>query len=334
MARSWSSETGHSEALVADSEGPAAHVSARSIPPRVAIGLCVYNGEQFLSQQLESLLGQTFTDFEIIISDNVSTDGTEEICRAYAARDPRVRYFRNEKNLGVNPNYRRAFERSSSEYFKWAAHDDVHAPGFLEKCVEVLDQDASVVLCYSKAVVIDEQGRQLRPRVYGLDTQSPRMRRARNRLRAVLAIPLGSPPIYGLIRAKVLRKTGLLGSSYAADQILLAELALHGRFHEIPEELLLHREHGHRSVYDHPSRHALTRWVEPAKATRFIFPSWRLLRDYLRSLRHAPLELGERLACSLEMARWARNHQHELAEDLKIAARELAHGSRSQREQA
>src|SRR3990172_5611242 len=99
----------------------------------IAVGLPVYNGQKYLAQAIESILGQTFADFELIISDNASTDRTQEICQAYAARDPRVRYFRNERNLGAGPNYDLCFERARSKYFKWAAHDDVIAPDFLEK---------------------------------------------------------------------------------------------------------------------------------------------------------------------------------------------------------
>ena len=107
--------------------------------PRVSIGMPVFNGENYLAEALDSLLTQTFSDFELIISDNASTDKTEEICRAYAVRDQRIRYFRNQENLGASRNYNRVFELSSGEYFKWAAHDDLCAPEFLGRCVDVLD---------------------------------------------------------------------------------------------------------------------------------------------------------------------------------------------------
>ena len=99
--------------------------------PRVSIGLPVYNGELFLENALDSILSQTYSDFELIISDNASDDKTEEICRSYAARDKRVRYSRNAHNLGAAPNYNRVYHLARGRYFKWASHDDVLAPEFL-----------------------------------------------------------------------------------------------------------------------------------------------------------------------------------------------------------
>src|SRR5438270_1690210 len=104
---------------------------------KVAIGMPVWNGEAFLSEAIESILAQTYGDFELVISDNASTDATAEICRSYAQRDARIRYIRQEKNIGANSNYNGVFRRSSGEYFKWAAHDDVLAPEFIYECVKL-----------------------------------------------------------------------------------------------------------------------------------------------------------------------------------------------------
>jgi glycosyltransferase involved in cell wall biosynthesis len=118
-------------------------------PPRVSIGLPVYNGERFLKDALDSILSQTYRDFELIISDNASSDHTEEICRRYAARDERVRYYRYDNNVGAARNFNRVFQLSRGEYFKWAAHDDICSPGFLQRCVKILDSDTAVVVCFS-----------------------------------------------------------------------------------------------------------------------------------------------------------------------------------------
>ena len=99
--------------------------------PRVSIGMPVYNGEKYLEEAIQSILAQTYSDFELVISDNASTDKTQEICLEYAARDSRVRYHRNEKNLGAAPNYNRTFELSTGQYFKWADYDDLLAEEFL-----------------------------------------------------------------------------------------------------------------------------------------------------------------------------------------------------------
>jgi glycosyltransferase involved in cell wall biosynthesis len=291
--------------------------------PKVSVGLPVYNGERFVSEAIEAVLKQSFVDLELIISDNASCDRTEQICRDYAARDSRVRYYRNCFNVGVNPNYRRVFSLSTAEYFKWVTHDDLQTLDFLEKSVAIMDREPGVVVCYPRVAVIDEHGTVVKRRSYGLDTEPGHLREPDERLGEILSINWGSPPLYGLIRSSVLRATPLLGSTYAADQILLAELALHGRFYEIPEDLLLHREHAHRSVYTNPSRHSLTAFQDPVYGAGIIFPAWRVLRDYLSAIWRAPISWGQGLKCGVKILRWMKYHRSELMEDLVIAATQL-----------
>src|SRR6185295_20414870 len=100
-------------------------------PPRVSIGLPVFNGEQLLRQAVDSLLAQTFSDFELVISDNGSTDGTEAICREYAARDSRIRYLREPENRGGSWNFSRLPPLARGEYFRWSCHDDICEPTHL-----------------------------------------------------------------------------------------------------------------------------------------------------------------------------------------------------------
>src|SRR5262245_31427219 len=119
--------------------------------PRVSLGLPVYNGEGFLRQALDSILAQTFEDFELIISDNSSTDSTPAICHDYKAADARIRYLRNESNRGVAWNHNRVFALSTGEYFKWCAADDLIAPEYLSACLGRLEAEPDAVLCYSDA---------------------------------------------------------------------------------------------------------------------------------------------------------------------------------------
>src|SRR4051794_2178436 len=124
--------------------------------PVLSIGLPVYNGEQYLVSTLESIIAQSFTNFELIISDNGSTDATPEICQRFAMHDPRIRYFRNPNNLGSAKNYVRVFELARGKYFKWNGHDDPLAPDLLERCVSILEQDETIVLAFGKMHGIDE----------------------------------------------------------------------------------------------------------------------------------------------------------------------------------
>lgn len=126
--------------------------------PRVSLGIPVFNGEKYLALTLDSILAQTYTDFEVVISDNGSTDGTQQICESYAAKDKRIKYHRNPTNIGIAPNFNRALELSSGEYFKWTDYDDLLAPEFVAKCVDGLDQYPDAAVCFPKTRLIDENG--------------------------------------------------------------------------------------------------------------------------------------------------------------------------------
>jgi glycosyltransferase involved in cell wall biosynthesis len=288
-------------------------------PSLVSIGLPVYNGELFLAAALDSFLAQTYRHFELIISDNASTDGTEEICRRYAKGDPRIRYFRCDANVGPRRNFNRVFELAQGKYFKWAAHDDEYAPDFLSKCVAALERDASVVLSYPRVLLIDEHSKPLTKRRYPVDTT---LTRPQDRFAQTLWVDLGSPAIFGVVRRDVLAKTPLMGFTHAADQVLLGELALRGRFFEIPEELLFHREHDHRSVRDNPTRQKLAIWWAYGRGTdRIVLPMWRRLYEQTGSVWRTPLRIGERLGSWFQLCRWIRYNWRAMAEDVKLAVK-------------
>lgn len=283
--------------------------------PHLSIGMPVFNGERYLEQALDSLLSQTYPDFELIISDNASTDRTWEICQAYANSDRRIRCIRNETNLGASRNFNRLFELSSGDYFKWAAHDDLCAPLFLERCVEALDRDSSVVLCYARTRAIDEMGRALRD----YDAK-PRLGSVKPHVRFHECICVFHPQIavFGVMRANALRRTPLIGGYAAADRPLLGELSLLGRFHEIPEYLFFYRNHPQQSWRAHPTSHSRGSWFDPARAGGVAFPYWRLLREHYMSIRRAPLSRRERTWCYLVLGWWIRRRWRYLAKNLVL----------------
>jgi glycosyltransferase involved in cell wall biosynthesis len=224
---------------------------------RVSIGVPVYNGERYLAEALESLLAQSFKDFEIVISDNASTDATSDIGQAYQSKDQRVRYFRSEQNRGAAWNFNRAFELSTAPLFKWAACDDLHEERFLERCVEVLDRDPSVVLSHTYNKMIDARGVALQydhrhDRFVGGDGR-PVPRADRNhiaeaaepeaRFRDLLTHMWWCVPSFGVIRRDAFLKTSGHGDYWGADKVFLAELALQGRFCQVPEALFAKRVH-------------------------------------------------------------------------------------------
>src|SRR5882672_4922425 len=141
--------------------------------PQVSVGLPVYNGERFLRQTLESIVVQTFSDIEVVISDNASTDTTEAICRELAARDIRIKYHRQQVNHGPFWNFSRVCRLSRGQYFLWMAYDDILLPTYIERCVGVLDKDPEVVLCYSQMDDIDEDNNPVASSMTFADASSP-----------------------------------------------------------------------------------------------------------------------------------------------------------------
>lgn len=284
--------------------------------PQVSIGMPVYNGERFLREAVDSILGQTFEDFELIISDNGSADRTREICEEYAARDRRVRYYRNERNVGAAKNFARVFELASGEYFKWAAYDDVCAPALIERCVEVLNRMPSVVLSYARTVIIDVAGRPVKKWNDNLNLRSPRASERYRRYHERFHHDATCYPLFGVMLAHVLRRTPLLPGYIASDQILLGELALRGEFYEVPEYLFFQRDHVRSSVQGFPAFRDRIRWYDPEKSGRFHLTRWRWLWEYAKSIRRVKLEPTERALCYFQCARWAIWNARGLVEDL------------------
>lgn len=296
-------------------------ISGIEVRPLVAVGLPVYNGEEFLAAAIESVLAQTFRDFEVIISDNASTDRTEGICREYASRDGRVSYHRASENHGIVWNYNQVFKRSSHEFFMWFSHDDILASSYLERGVEVLQKDPSVVLCFSNWGEIDATGELLRSdksRVV-MDSSKPI-----ERFRKAIRLDHLCEPWCGITRSETLRKTGLYGSFADYDRVMIAELGLHGRFVEIPETLFFRREHKGRSIYIHPSRFERTSWIDPQHSGAIVFPHFRELREFWAAVGRAGLSWREKIACQWALLMWAKTNWRRMLGDLRIAALEVS----------
>lgn len=295
------------------------NIDRNSRTPKVSIGMPIYNGEHFLPQTLDSLLTQTYKDFELIISDNASSDSTQEICQRYAAQDSRIRYLRQSANLGASQNFNYTFEQASGEYFKWAAHDDLCAPEYLARCVEVLDRDPQVILCYTRAQAIDEKGQVIRQYVTKPNLQSSqayiRYIESLTDDKNITIVPI---IIFGLIRKDILAKTTLIGNYASSDGVLLGELALYGRFHEVPECLFSYRHHAEQSWVTNPDRRSLESWYDPKRAQKITFPKWRLLKEHLHSIRYGPVNWNQRFRCYVFMLQWMKAGWRELVKNLVL----------------
>ena len=199
-------------------------------PPLVSMGLPVYNGANYLAQALESLLMQTYSNWELIISDNGSTDATEDICREFAARDSRILYLREPVNRGATWNFNRVVDLARGPLFRWAAHDDVCAPELLERCVAALRADPKAVLSHPRTRVIGPMGELLEDYGVRLRTDASRVG---PRFHDLICVDHACFPIFGVIRLDILERTNLLGQYSGSDRNLLAELSMHGPFLEV-----------------------------------------------------------------------------------------------------
>ena len=291
---------------------------------KVAIGLPVYNGANYLASAIDSILTQTYGDFDLVISDNASTDDTEEICRAYAGMDVRVRYVRQPQNIGAAANHNYLVRVCENPYFKWAAHDDLLAPGFLATCVAILDRDPVIVVASPASVLIDEVGIALPysaerggmidrsgvcwpvmpERNVGLMASDPTVRFAAVMLEMFMCVE-----IFGLMRRSALACTTLQGPFGGADKVLLAQLSLLGPFWLGQETLFYRRCHSQQfSASTSGAYRAM--WFSGRRESLFR-QQVKLLLAYCRSVRTANLTARQRHACLLAIARRAITRGHQ-----------------------
>lgn len=207
----------------------------------VSVGLPVYNGGRYLRETLESLVTQTYPNYEIIVSDNASDDETESICREFAARDPRVRYYRAEQNLGPFWNYKRVYELARGEYFMWHAHDDLRHPRCLELCVEAFRRNPDAVMCCMDAVLIDDEGREFTdvPPYYRIYTATGAT--VYDRIRHIAQSKIGTD-FYSLFKTSIIPETrfGKI-QVWGGDTVFIAEVCMRGNVIAVPEKLFYYR---------------------------------------------------------------------------------------------
>ena len=217
--------------------------------PRVSIGMPVYNGEKYICQALDSLLAQTFSDFELIISDNASTDGTEKICKQYEKKDIRIRYVRHSQNRGGLWNFNFVLQKARGEYFMYAAHDDLCEPSYVTELLECFQEDESLVLCASDVVIIDSIGNPIRVEhlksIYITENNNCLKTR-----RLFFRYPTSNIffAIYGLYKREALKKCGIPSNSWKgfltnSEVPFLARLSLSGRIAAIAKPLKAYRTH-------------------------------------------------------------------------------------------
>ena len=268
-----------------------------STSPRLSIGLPVYNGQSLLPAAIDALIGQSYRDFELIISDNASTDRTAEICQSYVEQDSRVRYIRQPQNIGLIPNHNFLVGVARGEFFKWASHDDLYHRDFLQRCVDALDTHPEAVLAHAWCVLMDADRVPVQFFKYPEATAASR---APDRFRSMLFDGKGDWT-YAVFRTRVLRQTPLHSSYHGGERTLITEFALHGTLYQVPEWMYFRR--------DHPNRHQSSReWsagYDPRRANQSAIRLYaEYLWGYVSAVRRSPLSLAEKRECYGLLARW------------------------------
>jgi glycosyltransferase involved in cell wall biosynthesis len=302
--------------------------------PVLTIGMPVYNAERFLAKALDTFLVQTFKDFELIISDNASTDRTEEICRNYAARDRRIRYFRNAKNMGAGWNFRRVYSLANGTYYKNAAHDDFLEPTFLEECIAALEADPGLILAHTRTKIVSPAGDLVEYYDWPLrfDSPDPLVRWHDLLLNDHMCFQ-----IFGVFRLELLRRCPPQGSYVNSDGVLLAQAGLVGRFWESDKFLFISTRHENQSSQSAPvrlksqgfrliRRHGTLpspEWWDPAKTHKVSFPEFRQFYEYATSVQRAPLSLSQKVRAYVLLLPWVKKHFRRMMKDLVIAADQI-----------
>jgi len=291
--------------------------------PRVSIGMPVYNRDKYVAASIEAHLNQTYGDFELILTDNCSTDRSEEICRDFAAKDSRIKYYRNPSNLGAAGNYRRCFELANGEFFRWTPSDDLVSLNLLERAVDILDHDPSVFVAYPRTKLIDAEGNitgDFDEHLHLMDEQpSKRWIGVQQKIR------LGNLH-YGLNRADKFRKTGLMRNYNGGDFPLIAEMSLYGKFYEIQDAFFYRRMHEEASSALKSSADVMA-FYDPKKRSKLFLYNWVHLGANLNSVRRAPISPMEKLRIIVFQARslvWSRREYiNELAGAVTYTARKI-----------
>jgi glycosyltransferase involved in cell wall biosynthesis len=277
--------------------------------PIVTLGVPVYNGEAFVAEALESLLAQTYRNFEIVISDNASTDRTAAICQEFAARDSRIRYVRQKENRGSVNNFNCLVALARGRYFKWAASDDICCPTYLESVVAVLEAEPDIVWCHSESGKIDEHGKVLsvsdpaaeglaHTREAGFPRQDHDSDQRHRRFRGILLGTSWCADAYAVIRKSALEKTYLLPHCYGSEKVLMGELGLMGCYKEVPETLFYQRVHSNASgSLQNKEQQAAFALASPKKKKRFSATRLALLKGHFNAVNHVPMSFADRLRC-------------------------------------
>ena len=259
--------------------------------PRVTIGMPVYNGALTIAQSIDSLLAQCFDDFELVISDNASTDDSVRIIESYCLRDARVRLIRQSCNVGANGNFSAVVDAARGEYFKWSTCSDLCSPDFLAHCVTLLDTHPDVVLAAPATRLFEANPDDAIP--YAGDIEVMGDSPAERFQRLIETIKLNNA-MNGLIRSAALRvRHPVIDHYMQADIVMMSCLALQGKLALVPEAVLLRRMDP-RTATILMTKEDDIRHHYPAPDLRSLLPAWRLFLGWQKAVHQTPVAAADK----------------------------------------
>lgn len=279
--------------------------------PLVSIGMPVYNGENYIREAIESILNQSYSNFELIISDNASTDATEQICKNYLNKDDRIKYHRFAKNHGAAKNFNNTFHLSQGKYFKWAAHDDVLEKEYLERCVAFLEEHEEIGLCQTYSHLINQHGEKKGE----LKFDGFNIRKKDNFhqfiefLKYFRYIQYDVVVVNGLFRSQVLATTSLIGSYHSSDFVLTAELIMNSRVHIIKEFLFNTRQHPNSSLAANPTNKDVAKWFGSTSKDKMI-PTLKWYQEFHKIISKSNLKHYQKVICHVATFKWLMHRTH------------------------
>ena len=291
---------------------------------KISLGLPVYNGENYLVNSLDSILAQTFEDFELIISDNGSTDRTEKICREYAKKDLRIKYFRFSTNRGATKNFNSTVDRARGPFFKRCSHDDELHPRYLEECLPLIENHSNVVLSHSRTMIIDSAGVILHKENYPLNVchDDPL-----KRFDDICVEGHDCILVFGIYRTEVLRKSPMIKDYVGSDRVLLGHMALLGEIVESPKYFFRRRHHIETSTFI-DQRQGRLQWFNPDLAGKLYMPNWRLFFEFEKLAVDPDRPLGQRVGIFIVALKYGVRRRKYLVEDVSQYTRLLLRKSK------
>jgi hypothetical protein len=289
--------------------------------PKVSIGMPAFNAEAHIGAAIESLLGQTYGDFELIISDNASTDGTRDVIERYLAIDARIRYERQATNVGANPNYRYVARLARGDFFKWSSSSDWCAPSFLDACIDLLVCHCDTVLAVPRTRLFEQDLRSFSDYDHDLAVlgESPS-----ERIWQVMGLFLNNA-MNGVIRCSALRRTRPIESFYGGDVVLLGGLALLGKF-RLVEERLFYRRMQVATATSMQDEVALSRHHYPEPTVDSLAQFSRVQLGWLRVVGSAPIEVSEKFRALKYIAKRCYWERHLFKDDVRGILEYLTRG--------